>query len=114
MICNCKPLLPMLAMLVLFFSPGTPASTDTLIDELFQKFEQQQSELDSLRMEIKALKANADLVGMEFVMYDPYILDEPGLSMWYVLPCFARFFGKLVNAKGEAFLPNYLEFVGAI
>ena len=61
-----------------------------------------------------AYRAGADLVGMEFVMYDPYILDEPGLPMWYVLPCFARFFGKLVNAEGEAFLPNYLELVGTM
>lgn len=61
-----------------------------------------------------AHRAGADLIGMEFVMFDPYILDEPGLPLWYVLPCFARFYGKLVNAKGEAFLPNYLEMVGTM
>ena len=61
-----------------------------------------------------AYRAGADLIGMEFVMYDPYILDEVGLPMWYVLPCFARFHGKLVNAEGEAFLPNYLEMVGTM
>ncbi|MDP6088303.1 MAG: FAD-binding protein, partial [Nitrospinota bacterium] len=61
-----------------------------------------------------AYRAGAELIGMEFVMFDPYILDEPGLPMWYVLPCYARFFGKLVNARGEAFLPNYLKVVGAM
>ncbi len=61
-----------------------------------------------------AYEAGAELIGMEFVMFDPYILDEPGLPMWYVLPCFARFYGKLVNAEGEAFLPNYLKVVGTM
>ncbi len=61
-----------------------------------------------------AYEAGADLIGMEFVMFDPYILDEPGLPMWYVLPCFARFYGKLVNANGEAFLPDYLRVVGSM
>lgn len=61
-----------------------------------------------------AYRAGARLIGMEFVMYDPYVLDEPGLPMWYVLPCFARFHGELVNAEGERFLPRYLELVGTM
>lgn len=59
-----------------------------------------------------AYRAGAELIGTEFTMFDPYILDEPGLPMWYVLPCYARFCGELVNAQGEEFLPNYLEVVG--
>lgn len=61
-----------------------------------------------------AYRAGADLIGMEFVMFDPYLLDEPGLPLWYILPCFARFHGILLNAQGEEFLPKYLKLVGSM
>ena len=37
-----------------------------------------------------AYRAGANLVGMEFTMFSPPTMMEPGLPMWYLLPCEAR------------------------
>jgi len=59
-----------------------------------------------------AFRAGAELIGMELVQIDPYILAEPGLPMWYVHPCKARFLAIERNAKGEPFLNKYLPLKG--
>jgi len=59
-----------------------------------------------------AFHAGAELIGMELVQIDPYILFEPGLPMWYVPPCDARYLGELRNARGEPFLTKYFPMKG--
>lgn len=61
-----------------------------------------------------AYRAGAELIDMELVQIDPYILAEPGLPMWYILPCDARFLAILRNAQGEAFMTKYLPLKGKL
>jgi len=61
-----------------------------------------------------AFRVGAELIGMELVQIDPYILAEPGLPNWYVHPCKARFQAVLRNANGEPFLTKYLPLKGTL
>lgn len=61
-----------------------------------------------------AFKAGAELIGMELIQIDPYILAEPGLPMWYVMPCKARYKGELRNIHGEPFLAKHLPLKGTL
>ena len=61
-----------------------------------------------------AYRAGAELIDMELVQIDPYILAEPGLPMWYVLPCDARFLAVLRNAQGEPFMTKHLPLKGTL
>ena len=61
-----------------------------------------------------AFRVGAELIGMELVQIDPYILSEPGLPLWYVHPCKARFLAVLRNANGEPFLTKYLPLKGKL
>ena len=61
-----------------------------------------------------AFRVGAELIGMELVQIDPYILSEPGLPLWYVHPCKARFLAVLRNAEGEPFLTKYLPLKGKL
>lgn len=61
-----------------------------------------------------AFRAGADLIGMELVQIDPYILAEPGLPMWYIPPGEARYLGILRNARGEPFLTKYFPLKGKL
>jgi fumarate reductase (CoM/CoB) subunit A len=61
-----------------------------------------------------AFRVGAQLIGMELVQIDPYILSEPGLPLWYVHPCKARFLAVLRNANGEPFLTKYLPLKGKL
>lgn len=59
-----------------------------------------------------ALRAGAELVGMEFTMFSPHTMMEPGLPMWYLLPCEARLHAVYRNGRGEPFLDNFLTRTG--
>ncbi len=61
-----------------------------------------------------AFRAGAELIGMELVQIDPYILAEPGLPMWFIPPCNARFRAILRNANGEPFLTKYFPLKGRL
>jgi succinate dehydrogenase / fumarate reductase flavoprotein subunit len=61
-----------------------------------------------------AHRIGAKLVGMEFTMFSPHTMMEPGLPMWYILPCTARMHAVYRNGKGEAFLDNFLTPTGEI
>jgi len=61
-----------------------------------------------------ASRVGAELIGMELIQIDPYILAEPGLPMWYVPPCEARLRAILRNAYGEPFLTKYLPLKGTL
>ena len=55
-----------------------------------------------------AYRAGADLVGMEFTQFSPHTMMEPGLPMWYLLPCEARLHSAYRNVRGERFLDGIL------
>jgi len=59
-----------------------------------------------------AYRAGAELVDMSFAMFSPHTMMEPGLPMWYLLPCTARLHAVYRNGKGEAFLDNALTPTG--
>lgn len=59
-----------------------------------------------------AHRAGANLVGMEFTMFSPHTMMEPGLPMWYLLPCEARLHSVYRNARGERFLDAFLNPTG--
>lgn len=61
-----------------------------------------------------AFRVGAELIGMELVQIDPYILAEPSLPHWYVHPCKARFLAVLRNANGEPFLTKHLPLKGKL
>jgi succinate dehydrogenase/fumarate reductase flavoprotein subunit len=50
---------------------------------------------------------------MEFTMFSPHTMMEPGLPMWYLLPCEARLHSVYRNSKGERFLDRVLGGTGA-
>jgi len=59
-----------------------------------------------------ALRAGAELVDMELTMFSPHTMMEPGLPMWYLLPCSARFRAIYRNGKGEEFMDKFLSSAG--
>ena len=59
-----------------------------------------------------AYRAGAELVDMSFAMFSPHTMMEPGLPMWYLLPCNARFRAVYRNGKGEEFLDKVLSSSG--
>ena len=59
-----------------------------------------------------AYRAGAELLDMEFAMFSPHTMMEPGLPMWYLLPCNARLHAVYRNGKGEAFLDDFLTQTG--
>jgi fumarate reductase (CoM/CoB) subunit A len=61
-----------------------------------------------------AFRVGAELIGMELVQIDPYILAEPELPHWYVHPCKARFLAVLRNADGEPFLTKHIPLKGKL
>ena len=61
-----------------------------------------------------AFRVGAELIGMELVQIDPYILAEPELPHWYVHPCKARFLAVLRNANGEPFLTKHIPLKGKL
>lgn len=61
-----------------------------------------------------AFRIGAELIGMELVQIDPYILAEPGLPMWYVPPCKARYRAELRNIHGDPFLTKHLPLKGSL
>jgi succinate dehydrogenase/fumarate reductase flavoprotein subunit len=61
-----------------------------------------------------AFRVGAELIGMELVQIDPYILAEPTLPHWYVHPCKARFLAVLRNADGEPFLTKHIPLKGKL
>ena len=46
---------------------------------------------------------------MSFAMFSPHTMMEPGLPMWYLLPCNVRFHAVYRNGKGEEFLDKFLS-----
>jgi succinate dehydrogenase/fumarate reductase flavoprotein subunit len=61
-----------------------------------------------------AHRVGAELINMEFTMFSPHTMMEPGLPMWYILPCVARMNAVYRNGRGEAFLDNVLTPTGEI
>lgn len=61
-----------------------------------------------------AYRAGAELIDMEFVLFDAYVLAEPQMPMWYIFPCQGRFLGILRNRLGEPILPKHLPLQGSI
>ena len=61
-----------------------------------------------------AYRVGAELIGMELVQIDPYILAEPDLPLWYIHPCKARYLAVLRNAKGEPFLTKHIPLKGTL
>ena len=59
-----------------------------------------------------AYRAGAELVDMEFAMFSPHCMVEPGLPMWYLLPCTARFRAIYRNGLGNEFLDRFLTPTG--
>ena len=59
-----------------------------------------------------AYRAGAEMVDMSFAMFSPHTMMEPGLPMWYLLPCTARLHAVYRNGRGEAFLDSFLTPTG--
>lgn len=61
-----------------------------------------------------AFRTGAELIGMELVQFDPFILAEPGLPMWYVPPSKVAQRAILRNVHGEPFLVKHLPLKGKL
>lgn len=46
---------------------------------------------------------------MEYESFDAWIIAEKGIPNYWIPPSYARTMGNMLNAKGEDFLPNYIE-----
>ena len=57
---------------------------------------------------VMAYRAGVTLSMMEFILFDPWIIAEPGLPQFWIPPSFARTKGVVRNRDGEMFLKDYI------
>lgn len=57
---------------------------------------------------VMAYRAGVALSMMEFILFDPWIIAEPGLPQFWIPPSYARTLGAVRNREGEMFLKNYI------